>query len=74
MRETFALTPSPALLQVVRGLREAGHAAFAVGGAVRDGLSGDGVPAKRVAGDWDVATGARPEEVGALFRDTHPIG
>jgi poly(A) polymerase len=43
-------------------LREAGFAAYFAGGAVRDLLLG--APPK----DFDVATGARPDEVIALFR------
>lgn len=46
---------------VARRLREAGHAAFVVGGAVRDLLAG------RQPGDWDLATSARPEVMRALF-------
>ena len=36
MNESASLRPSEGLLTVVRGLREAGHEAWAVGGAVRD--------------------------------------
>jgi tRNA nucleotidyltransferase (CCA-adding enzyme) len=56
------------LLAVVRGLREAGHEAWAVGGAVRDRLLGE------APGDWDVATDAPPERVMTLFPSTHPVG
>lgn len=49
-------------------LRGAGHAAHPVGGCVRDGLL------RRVPGDWDVATSARPETVMALFERTVPTG
>lgn len=42
-------------------LEEAGHAAFAVGGCVRDSLMG------RVPGDYDVATSALPEQTAAVF-------
>lgn len=68
MSRTASLTPSPGLLAVVEGLRAAGHQAYAVGGAVRDGLRG------APSGDWDVATDARPDAVQALFPRTHPIG
>lgn len=68
MTRSIPLSPSPGLLAVVQGLRGAGHAAFAVGGAVRDGLRG------APPGDWDVATDARPETVLGLFPHTHPIG
>jgi tRNA nucleotidyltransferase (CCA-adding enzyme) len=53
---------------VCETLARAGYQAVAVGGAVRDALIG------RPAGDWDVATSARPEEVMALFRHTVPTG
>jgi poly(A) polymerase len=63
----------PALLddravRVVRTLQEAGHAAFIVGGAVRDLLVG------RRPKDFDVATDATPEQVKALFRRAFIIG
>ncbi|MGI8658448.1 MAG: CCA tRNA nucleotidyltransferase [Candidatus Limnocylindria bacterium] len=47
---------------VLDTLRDAGHVAAVVGGAVRDRLLG-----LEHKGDWDVATSARPEEVAALF-------
>jgi tRNA nucleotidyltransferase (CCA-adding enzyme) len=53
---------------VCRRLRQAGHEAVCVGGAVRDALLG------RPAGDWDVATSATPAEVQELFRKTIPTG
>ncbi|HUP01363.1 MAG TPA: CCA tRNA nucleotidyltransferase [Gemmatimonadota bacterium] len=68
MLSAASLGASPGLLEVVRGLRAAGHSAYAVGGAVRDRLRGER------PGDWDVATDARPEEVRAYFRETHPVG
>ena len=40
---------------------DAGHAAYVVGGSLRDLLMGG------VAHDWDLATSARPEETAALF-------
>ena len=46
-----------------RRLRRAGHAAYLVGGAVRDLAAG------RVPEDWDAAASARPEELLALFGD-----
>ncbi|MEZ4404286.1 MAG: hypothetical protein R3B06_29975 [Kofleriaceae bacterium] len=58
----------PAVDEVCAALTEAGHQAVAVGGAVRDVLLG------RAAGDWDVASSARPEEVVALFPRTIPTG
>lgn len=53
---------------VVRTLKEAGHEAYIVGGAVRDLLLG--LKPK----DFDVATNATPEQVKALFRRAFIIG
>jgi poly(A) polymerase len=55
-------------VKVVRTLQEAGHAAYIVGGAVRDLLVG------RRPKDFDVATDATPEQVKALFRRAFIIG
>lgn len=49
-------------------LWEAGHAAYPVGGCVRDLLL------DRAPGDWDAATSALPWEVQALFPRTVPTG
>ena len=46
---------------ILTRLEQAGFAAYAVGGCVRDTLLG------RVPEDWDVTTAARPEQVSALF-------
>jgi tRNA nucleotidyltransferase (CCA-adding enzyme) len=46
---------------VLEALWQGGHAAFLVGGGVRDELLG------RPVTDWDVATGARPEQILAVF-------
>ena len=54
--------------EVVGRLREAGHEAVIVGGAVRDRLMG--LPAH----DVDVATAALPEEVKAIFPKTADVG
>jgi len=53
---------------IVRRLRQAGFAAFWVGGCVRDLLLG------REPEDYDVATSARPEQIEALFDRTVPVG
>ncbi len=53
---------------VVRTLKEAGHEAYIVGGAVRDLLLG--LKPK----DFDVATSATPEQVKTLFRRAFIIG
>lgn len=53
---------------MVARLQAAGHAAFWVGGCVRDRWLG------REPLDYDVATSARPAEIEALFRRTIPVG
>ncbi len=63
----------PALLdanavRVVKTLKDAGHEAYIVGGAVRDLLAG------MRPKDFDVATDATPEQVKALFRRAFIIG
>ncbi|GAB3317774.1 polynucleotide adenylyltransferase PcnB [Luteimonas notoginsengisoli] len=59
---------SPNALRVLYRLREGGHQAFLVGGAVRDLMVG-GHPK-----DYDVATSATPDEVKHLFRNCRLIG
>jgi len=59
---------SPNALRVLYRLREGGHHAYLVGGAVRDLLAG-GHPK-----DFDVATDATPEQVKHLFRNCRLIG
>ncbi|MFZ5768025.1 MAG: CCA tRNA nucleotidyltransferase [Bacillota bacterium] len=49
------------VMTVARRVKEAGHAVYVVGGALRDLLLGQ-QPA-----DWDLATSARPEEMYAVF-------
>jgi poly(A) polymerase len=65
-------TPPPAkresAVEIVRRLQAAGHAAFFVGGCVRDAQLG------RVPEDFDIATSARPDQVEALFPRTVPVG
>ncbi len=55
-------------VKVVRRLKEGGHQAYIVGGAVRDLLLN-----KRPK-DFDVATDATPEQIKALFRNSRIIG
>jgi poly(A) polymerase len=55
-------------LKVVATLKQAGHEAYVVGGAVRDLLVG------RRPKDFDVATNATPEQVKQLFRRAFVIG
>ena len=62
------MTPRDIVLDLLRRLQEAGHEAYLVGGCVRDELRG------MVPQDYDMATSARPEEVEALFPQTHAVG
>jgi poly(A) polymerase len=60
---------SPVLVDLGRRFAEAGFQAHLVGGSVRDALLAAGSPdAARAAGDLDVTTDARPEQVLALLR------
>lgn len=59
-----------AVREVLVRLGAAGHRSWIVGGAVRDLL----LHRPREANDFDVATPATPEEVGALFRKVVPTG
>jgi len=59
---------SPYALKVLYRLKDAGFQAFLVGGAVRDLLLG------LAPKDFDVATGAHPEQVRRLFRNSRLIG
>ena len=62
------LRPPGAVVDIARTLQQAGHAAWCVGGAVRDALLG----VENL--DWDLATSATPPEVRRLFRRTVPVG
>lgn len=56
-------------------LRARGHAAWVVGGCVRDHLLNSINPAEqRLPGDWDIATSARPEQVKQAFPKVIPTG
>jgi tRNA nucleotidyltransferase (CCA-adding enzyme) len=68
LSSVLALDPPAAVRRIARRLEEAGYETWAVGGAVRDRVLG------RPAGDWDLATRARPDQVMGLFRRTVPIG
>jgi tRNA nucleotidyltransferase (CCA-adding enzyme) len=60
---------------IARRLREAGHEAWFVGGAVRDVLLAERRPdLPRRVGDFDITTSATPDEVRRLFGRTVPIG
>ena len=67
MEELYAAHPFAR--EILNRLKEAGHKAVVVGGAVRDmllaSLSGKSFVPKEV----DIATSAPPEEVRRLFRD-----
>jgi tRNA nucleotidyltransferase (CCA-adding enzyme) len=54
------LVPGP-VVDILDRLRDAGHAAYVVGGSLRDALGG------REPADWDLATDALPEELIALL-------
>jgi tRNA nucleotidyltransferase (CCA-adding enzyme) len=47
--------------ELLRRLWDAGHAAYVVGGSLRDALLG------RQPADWDLATSARPDDLLAIF-------
>ncbi len=53
---------------VARSLKDAGHPSFLVGGCVRNMLCG------REAGEFDITTGATPEQVKKIFRRTVAVG
>jgi tRNA nucleotidyltransferase (CCA-adding enzyme) len=57
----LAAAVPPAVHALVDRLVDAGHAAFVVGGSLRDALLG------REPADWDLATDARPDRLVALF-------
>jgi poly(A) polymerase len=55
-------------IETMRTLRARGHAAYLVGGCVRDLLLG------RAPADYDVATDATPEQVMDIFPRTYAVG
>lgn len=57
-----------AAMRVVRSLTEAGNIAYFAGGCVRDRLMG------LEPTDYDIATDARPDAVGKLFRKSQHVG
>lgn len=59
---------SPPAAEILSKLHAAGHAAYLVGGCVRDMLLG------REPKDWDVATDAQPAVLTNLFAGAEPIG
>ncbi|MBR3964968.1 MAG: hypothetical protein IKJ80_06130 [Clostridia bacterium] len=67
MRNEELFVCPPYLERVMTRLTDAGHAAFAVGGAVRDCLLG------REPHDYDLTTSATPDEMAAVFSDMRTI-
>src|SRR3990170_1604285 len=68
MRAPAKITSRDLALRIVRRLQAAGHAAFWVGGCVRDFLL------QREPGDYDIATSALPSQIESLFKRTIPVG
>ena len=58
------ITPPEYVARILRRLTENGHAAFLVGGCVRDAIMG------RPVHDWDIATSAKPTDISRLFETT----
>ena len=65
--ETISFPLDPGAAALLMRLHAAGHAAYAVGGCVRDSLLG------QTPHDWDLCTSATPEQVLELFGETHCI-
>lgn len=65
--ETISFPLDPGAAALLTRLRAAGHAAYAVGGCVRDSLLG------QTPHDWDLCTSATPEQVLELFGKAHCI-
>jgi poly(A) polymerase len=68
MRYPPKTSPRTLATDIVRRLQSAGHAAFWVGGCVRDQLLG------RLPEDFDIATSAPPEVIESLFERTIGVG
>ena len=65
--ETISFPLDPGAAALLTRLHAAGHAAYAVGGCVRDSLLG------QTPHDWDLCTSATPEQVLKLFGKAHCI-
>lgn len=65
--ETISFPLDPGAAALLTRLHAAGHAAYAVGGCVRDSLLG------QTPHDWDLCTSAPPEQVLELFGKAHCI-
>jgi tRNA nucleotidyltransferase (CCA-adding enzyme) len=59
--EPVPIAPPASVVALMERLWAHGHAAYVVGGSVRDAILG------RAGGDWDLATDARPERLLAIF-------
>jgi tRNA nucleotidyltransferase (CCA-adding enzyme) len=59
--ERLAGAVPPAVISLLDSIHEGGHAAYVVGGSLRDALLG------RPPADWDLATDARPDRIAELF-------
>ena len=59
-----AIKPPENIRKVLRCLADSGHAAYLVGGCVRDSVMG------RPVHDWDIASSATPGEVEGIFKKT----
>ncbi|MEE2813366.1 MAG: CCA tRNA nucleotidyltransferase, partial [Verrucomicrobiota bacterium] len=62
------MTQREIAIEILKRLQQAGHEAYFVGGCVRDELRGVNPQ------DYDIATGAHPEEIQALFSKTVGVG
>lgn len=65
--ETISFPLDPGAAALLTRLHAAGHAAYVVGGCVRDSLLG------QTPHDWDLCTSATPEQVLELFGEAHCI-
>ena len=65
--ETISFPLDPGAAALLTRLHTADHAAYAVGGCVRDSLLG------QTPHDWDLCTSATPEQVLELFGEAHCI-
>ncbi|MDR0530800.1 MAG: HD domain-containing protein [Oscillospiraceae bacterium] len=64
----MTITTPPYVQEILARLEAAGHAAYLVGGCVRDALLG------RVPEDWDICTGATPQEARQALAGIEVIG
>lgn len=63
-----AATPPKYIKNILFALRSRGHAAYLVGGCVRDVMLG------LTPNDWDICTSAMPEQIMEIFPDSDPTG